>query len=510
MTRIFCSLLLTFCFFVMGRAQTLSATVVDQETQQPVPYASVIYGPEKGSITNEEGQFSIHLDQEPMATDSLRISCMGYEALALPLAGFEQPKIALVPKAIELDRIILSNKTFTAAEVVEKAVAAMATNYPKTTEKRRLFFRESHRQTMSKMDIHFKESTIPEFNKAFMDSVVSTLPRQNDYYVETLCDLYTDPTADAPKIQVIKAAEMYDKNAELGIQGLQTKFNAVIQKRVKPDSYFKIKSGWFGTKMDVDEFMEDDDEEEPTDEAALQKKLEEERKAQEEREKNFAQYRANQLQAVLQNQIMEEDPYLNVLQHPNRYDFSMANFTYMGEDPVYLVDFAPKRGEDYKGRLYINADDFAVLRVDFTNVKSIKKFALLGVSMNHYFREGKMFFAKEDQKGYHLKYYEVDNKRVMGVDRPLKIVEKNKHVRGRRKQNELTMDLDIQMGGWNTYQLIVFDTEPLAQSAFTALETKNEVLPQYLPQYDPSFWQGYDILEPNQAIKAFKAAETED
>jgi hypothetical protein len=33
------------------------------------------------------------------------------------------------------------------------------------------------------------------------------------------------------------------------------------------------------------------------------------------------------------------------------------------------------------------------------------------------------------------------------------------------------------------------------------------VLPVNLTEYDPNFWEGYSIIEPNKAIKAFKVVE---
>ena len=32
------------------------------------------------------------------------------------------------------------------------------------------------------------------------------------------------------------------------------------------------------------------------------------------------------------------------------------------------------------------------------------------------------------------------------------------------------------------------------------VETPN-ILPEYLDAYDPSFWEGYNIIEPNEALK---------
>ncbi len=59
----------------------------------------------------------------------------------------------------------------------------------------------------------------------------------------------------------------------------------------------------------------------------------------------------------------------------------------------------------------------------------------------------------------------------------------------------------------NKHQIVIFSTEPISAPDFQAIEENNKVLPVYMPSYDPEFWKGYNIIEPNQAIKEFTLAE---
>jgi hypothetical protein len=90
------------------------------------------------------------------------------------------------------------------------------------------------------------------------------------------------------------------------------------------------------------------------------------------------------------------------------------------------------------------------------------------------------------------------------VDRAFTIVEKNKIVKGRNKQNELKMDLNLQTIQTQKYQGIIFETESISQEVFDTFKENPSVLPDNLIQYDPNFWEGYTIIEPNQTIKDFK------
>ncbi|WP_394747681.1 carboxypeptidase-like regulatory domain-containing protein [Spongiimicrobium salis] len=502
-----CCLLL---FFHWGNAQVISSKVLDSATQKPIPYATVLLSNKKGVITNEEGRFSIRLNDQMQPTDSLFISCIGYESIGKPLNQFTEPVIFMRSKAIELKSVILTNKNFTPEEIIAKVKANLDKNYNRDFTKKKLFFRESYHNYLAKTDYTFKKSTIKELNKAFLDSVIQSVPKRDDRYTEVLCDLYGNYDRKNQKIKLIKASELYDKSSELDLTSLEERFNKIIKDNVKPNSYFKIKSGIFGTKVGADEiFDEAEDEEKNEDAEALKKELEAKKKREELRKKNFALYRRNTMAGLFDQFFFMEDSKLNFLRKSKRYEFTQVDFTYLGDDAVYILDFKPKRSADYKGRLYINSDDFAIIRVDYDNVKPLRNFRLLGISMKEYLDSGKMIFSKGANDKYDLRFLESESANRVGIRRPLKIIEKNKFVKGRRKQNELSVKIDMAVTSRNKYEIVIFDTEHVSNSIFEGVAENNAVLPTYMPRYDASFWEGYNIIEPNQAIKEFTATTEE-
>lgn len=486
-------------------SQTISSVVKDAETQQPIPYATVQLSNKKGVITNEEGRFTLQLDEQFHEADSLFVSCIGYEGLAKPLNEFTETVILLNPKAIELNPVIVSNKQFTAEELIEAVKNNMKQNYSGDLTRKRLFFRNSYHQNLTKADFTFKESTIEALNERFLDSVLRTIPKKTSHYTEVLGDFYGDYNKDNQKLTLIKASELYDKQNELDLTALEEKFNDILKKNIKPDSYFKIKSGWFGTKVDADEILAGPAD--PEDAEALKKELEAKKKNEEERKKYFASHKKKALGNIMGKLFFLEDSKLNFIVKNRRYKFNIVDFTYMGDQPVYLVDFEPKRSEDYKGQIYINADDFAIIRVDYRNVKSLKTFKLLGVSMDQYLATGKMLFAKSDNSTYQLQYMEEELGTKVGIRRPLKIIEMNKRVKGRNKQNELFLKIDMANTSTNKHQVVIFDTESISSAQLEAVTENKDLLPTYMPNYDPEFWKGHNIIEPNKAIREFTSAE---
>lgn len=486
-------------------AQSVSSKIIDSVTQKPIPYATVQWASNKGAITNEEGRFSLLLQENTQETDSLFISCLGYESIARPLDSFDEPIIYMVPSAIELREVLVSNKQYTAEELIDLVNDNIEKNYNFDLTKKRLFFRKSAFQRILKTDYTLKKSTIKAFNKRFLDSVINMAPRSNSYYTEVLGDLYGNFDTEKQKLNLIKASELYDKSMELDFEKLEEKFNEILKRNIKTDSYFKIKSGLFGTKVDSDEIF--GEEVDSTDVKAVNEQLAQSKKNEEERKKNFSSYRRKALGGIFNSLPITDDSDLNFLDKSNRYEFSLQDFTYLGNDAVYVIDFKPKRSEDYKGTLYINSDDFALIRADFENVKSVKTFKLLGVSLNTYLSKGKIIFSKGNDNLYGLRYFESETGSRMGIKRPLKIIELNKVVKGKNKQNELSGKIDFAFRNIDKNEVVVFDTENLTSSGFESFKENNTILPTYMPSYNPDFWTGYNIIEPNQAIKEFTATE---
>ncbi|SDE95658.1 CarboxypepD_reg-like domain-containing protein [Pricia antarctica] len=486
------------------QSQNLSSTIIDSVTKKPVPYATVQLN-NRGMITNEEGRFKFSFDSTIRKIDTLYISSIGYESIGKPIGEFTDSIIVLRPKAIELREVIVSNKAYTPREIIELVEDNIAKNYYTDFTKKRIFLRETYQNEVLKTDYELKESSIAAFNDNFLDSVIRSLPKQNTYYTEMLGDLYGNDDADNQKLDLIKASEMYDKDKNLDVEKLEEKFNQIVKENIKSDSYFKIKSGWFfGTKIDADEmgdlFKDDID---STDVAALNKRSEEEKKQKENRRKSFSGYKRKTLGNLIENLPIFDDTDYNVIFKPGRYDLTLESFTYLGDQAVYVIDFIPDGSPEYKGKLYINADDFALIRMDFENTEPLRDFKLLGVSINEYLAKGSILFAKGSDQKYHLRYYDIIKGVRAGVKRPLKIIEKNKNVKGRRKQNELSLKVDAAFGNVNHYELVVFNEELINEEQFEYFKENNDILPTYMPNYDPEFWKGYNIIEPNQAIKAF-------
>lgn len=487
----------TFFFallFSVGSAQTFSAKVFDQNTGDPIPYVTIETGKNQGLITNEEGEFTFQLEQVKHPQDSIYISYMGYETKGVFFEAKEYLEISLTPKIYELKEVFLSTEVLTVDEIIERVQDNLDKNYTVDLSKKKIFFRESDLNKVKKMDFGFKKSTIEELNEELLDSIAKLIPKNSAYYKEVVGDFYGDYKQH--KLFINRAAELYDKNNDLSAEGIGKELERIFNENVKKDSYLKIKSGIFSTRMQVDSIIKENEE----------AKIEIE-KREENGDPDFQKQIKNRITNLYEQLFFQEDSKIDILTKSNRYHFVLENYTVIDEMSVYIIHFSPKGSKDFKGTIYVNTQDFAIVRLDFQNVKPISKFGLLGITYRNNIYRGKMLFGKELNGAYSPKYLELEDGNYMGLDRPLKVIEKNKHVKGRRKQNELSLALDIRMNQLVKYELVVFNSESISEIEFKNLVENENVEATYLSQYNPVFWQDYTIMEPNDAIESFKVVE---
>lgn len=483
MHRIYCFLLLLS--FVNLQGQFKQIQIVDSLSAKPIPFATVHFSNNKGLITNESGFFEL-LPEQIEINDSLFVSSMGYDGLAVGLKQLQDSILYVMPKAIALDNVILTNKNYTSKKIIALTKERLESNYSTDYSKKRLFLREYDTQDIQKLEINKYKSSIAELNRALLDSFLIHMPRTYDYSVETLCHFAGDYEDENQKINLIKARQTYDKGDDL-MKSLSSRLERALKDNLKTDSYFKIRSGIFGGDMNIDGLEE-------ADSTNLEKLKEFEKKQVEkklERKKNFAKYKKGKITALYSELFFTKNAELNCIKKPNRYLFSDPELTFEGTDLTYVISYKPKGSGDFEGTLYINAEDFAVTRLDFSNVKSLFKLKLLGVSYNENLKTGRMIFSKNETNTYALSYLQMTEGQLVGVDRPLKFIEKNKFVKGRRKQNEISMRLDLVISSKSEYELRVFDQEAITEAAFLAIEEKNDVLPKYYKAFTTNFWEEF-------------------
>ncbi len=129
-------------FFLMLSSSTfgqqiLEATILDKETGEPVPFASIgIVGTSKGTSSNFDGQFSISIS-EPVL---LQVTSIGYESKKIYSIDVTKV-IELKPVITELDAVVVLSNPPNAKKILQKAFKKISENYNDKPFMQKFFYR---------------------------------------------------------------------------------------------------------------------------------------------------------------------------------------------------------------------------------------------------------------------------------------------------------------------------------------------------------------------------------
>lgn len=128
---LFC-LWLAISGFAQAQQITITGKVVDGETKEPLPFASIfISGKTIGVVSNLQGEFDFHIPAD-MRNDILAVSMIGYKTFEAPvwsLSTTESITIEMVAAAVMLKEVVVTD-SLRAGEIMKLAIARIDENYP--------------------------------------------------------------------------------------------------------------------------------------------------------------------------------------------------------------------------------------------------------------------------------------------------------------------------------------------------------------------------------------------
>ena len=478
--KIFVSLIFILSI-LNSSSQTLQIKVIDSISEKPIAYSNVYFSNNNGLITDGTGNFEL-IKSQLSQNDSMYVSMIGYDKKSFLVNNFNDSLIKLVQSPIKLSSVFLTSKKLSSDEIISSVIKNIEINYEKEFTENKIYLSRKSNSIIEKFIIDKFKSTVPEINSSLIDSLLANLKKDNNSGLETLAYYYKNFEDEAQKIKIIKSRETYNKQGEV-LESISKKMEEAFKNELKSDSYFKIRSGIFGGNLDIDGLEE-------VDSTNIESVKKFEKKEINEKD-DFANSQIRTVNRLYNSLFFEKDSYLNFILKPNKYIFSEPKIDFLGNDLVYIIEATPKGRGKYSGILYINTDDFAVVRIDFKNIKPVYNIKLLGVFVNIYLRDGKMILSKFENKKYSLSYFKINSGRRVGFDRPLKLIEKNKNVKGRRKQNQISFRMDIISDEKTITELQVFESKKIPKNEFENLKNRNQVLPEYSEEFTSNFWEEF-------------------
>lgn len=179
------------------------------------------------------------------------------------------------------------------------------------------------------------------------------------------------------------------------------------------------------------------------------------------------------------------------------YKYLITDIVTFDEEAAYVIDFEQREGVDlplYRGSLYINTDDFAILHADFElHPKYINKMKSSFISSST-----RGFDTWPQTVKYSVSYRKFNNRYFLNhVRGDLIFTSKQKR---RLFNSQFNVFFELAITGMTTENVSRFDREELAPI--------HSVFSKTITSYDPDFWENQDFLRPEenllQALKNMK------
>jgi hypothetical protein len=103
-----------------------------------------------------------------------------------------------------------------------------------------------------------------------------------------------------------------------------------------------------------------------------------------------------------------------------------------------------------------------------------------------------MRFSKFDGEKYNLSYFQSTRGNLVSIKRPFKIIEKNKVVKGRNKQNQISAKLNFSTRSIYNKELQVFKIRKIDSKEFEEINEENQILPIFLNEFKTNFWNEFE------------------
>ena len=479
----------TFLFFVlllaftsMGYAQTLTSRIVDGQTGEAVPFATIVTGVNKGTISNEEGYFS--LEAGGLDSGNVRISCMGYETLDIPAASLGENEILrLNPAAIRLNEVRIGERIPDADEIIRKVNENIPINYSLDERNYTFFYRESDYMNWEQLDLEVEKDS--ELGKEQLEKAREELNALGRYITDSnpvsffdFNGVYRD-LKDTSLIWVDRATELVDAKNDFTMDKLQERAQKIVLSHLDTTQTYKVKTGIITVEDSIsmsDEMRQSDD-----GDSISTKSLN------------------RRISDVLELAGFESENRLGDFLNADLYRYELLKPTYFNGYYVYAVQFSPrKRKARFGGTLYIDATSFAVLKTDYQYAKgrtgqSVNLKLLLGVKYIENMDRGTMIFQADDTGKYHPYYIQKEYGSYVYLHRSLKFIENS------ASRKKVLFDFLLEGGVREKESILIRPSIPLDTQA-----SEGDILVQKLDSYQPTIWQDTEIIAPLEEMKNFK------
>ncbi|MFA5418301.1 MAG: carboxypeptidase-like regulatory domain-containing protein [Bacteroidales bacterium] len=470
----------------------LRGVVYDEKTNEPLPYANIIVLHKYiGTVSNESGDF--YLKRSGLEdTDTISFQYIGYQTKKYIVGDLESVfTVSLKEDLINLSETFIYGNPPNAKDIIKKVVENREANYKTTSSKNQAFIRERDISDIEELSTDLKKNSISQLDEQMIQNTLTKIPRNLTSYTDMLSELYfLSESSDSLKVNPLRTVLLKEiEIAELDQFGkiFENLFNETQEKE-----YWKVKTGILSQKLEIDNESASD----TTNENKPGK------------DSTYVKYYASSIKHRLKYTAINDTKEWEFLYDTRKYKYILLGGSHVNGEDVYIIDFVPKSGGEYIGRVYVSTTTYALIRADYEYAegKTGRDFQLFGIGYSEDYFKASIYFEKQDD-AYQLKYFSKISGIHFSLNRNIALIKKQKRWLTDKTLSEIKVKINLAVKARASVEVLFLENQPITESQFNHYQQPRFMKVVYVDQFTDRLWDGYPIIEPTKQMREYKKQE---
>lgn len=489
------SILLILSLLSIGQNEdnmVIRGTIIDKNTNEVLPYANiVILQKYKGTVSNEKGGFSFDLSPFSLE-DTISFQYIGYKSQKMLVhQATSEMTIYLEEDMINLSEAFVYGNPPNPKDIIKKVVENRDQNYKYVTSNNQVFIRSRDISDIEDLSTNIKKLSIDQLDEDLIQNTVKKVPRHITSYTDFLGNLYFfEGKSDSLKVDPERTVSL--KEIDIAEFEQIGKIFENLFKDTDEEEYWKVKSGIFGQKLDIVE-ENDSISENPI-----------------ANDSSSTQNMKSSIKYWLEYSSIEDTDEWEFLYSPGKYKYTLAGGTRVNGEDVFIIDFTPKGGGEFIGRVYVSTESYALIRADYEYAagKTGRDIHLLGIGYTEDYFKASIYFEKIGDS-YQLKYFSKKKGNHYSINRSIQLIKKRKRWLVDKTLNEIKVKLNMAAKAEESVEVLFLNHKPVSKEQFAQFKQPKRMKTQYIDQFHDDLWKGYSIIEPTKQMREYKKQEVD-
>jgi hypothetical protein len=388
-----------------------------------------------------------------------------------------------------LDEVVVSADKYSAEEIIEIFKDSIKKRHTISPRKFQIFARSKYTYKPVENSIELDKSSFmsrskrKQFNEkveAYFEKIkgnVSSSYRDmlyNSYYLK-----------DSTALEQIKNTYLINEDKDNSMENIQKNVFKELVEALDTKSTFKVRSGLIPVEdsLSTDEFIVND----------------------EPKKRDTIKNRYTKMPSTIISKAQQLGN-LEIFEDSKKYEFKIDELSFFNGEIVYVISFKPDRNSaKYKGKAYINAEDFGLLKLEYELIEGKKeegvnlKF-LLGIKFRVDNTKYQYIFKRNEDKTYIPLLYKSSEDQYVYFDRSF-VFKENEDNRDERIKFKIS--LHVESNSLSETEYFIVSNEEIDPKNIK-FDPDAFIFQDKLERYDSEIWKDYNILQATEEIKNYK------